>query len=142
MIFDIIFFITHRFEKIIHDTIFDLIIIDVDQIYVMIVRINKQHFEQLNEMHVNRRIRIDVALIENEKQFDIKNIISKILKKYENMNNENKTYELSTHNSNDHVIDLHVEKQFFHDFIYFLFETKLKIFKTYLNKHLINNFIR
>ena len=34
------------------------------------------------------------------------------------------------------------KKQFFHDFIYSLSETELKVFKAYLDKHLINDFIR
>ena len=49
------------------------------------------------------------------------------------MNDENKTYDLSKHTSNDHVIELQIEKHFFHDFIYSLFERKLKKFKTYFD---------
>ena len=42
------------------------------------------------------------------------------------MNDENTIYEFSKHISNDHVIELQIEKHSFHDFIYSLFETESK----------------
>ena len=60
------------------------------------------------------------------KQFDIKCIIFEILQTYKNMNDENTIYEFSKHISNDHVIELQIEKHSFHDFIYSLFETESK----------------
>ena len=57
------------------------------------------------------------------------------------MNDKNKTYEFSTHISNDYIINLQNKKHFFHDFIYSLFESRLKTFKIDFDKYLINDFI-
>lgn len=75
-------------------------------------------------MHANRRARIDATLIENEKKFDVKCMISKKLKVYKNMNDKNKIYKLSKHDSNDYIIEFNEKNQFSHDFIYFLFKIK------------------
>ena len=92
-------------------------------------------------MHFNRRIHIDETILKKKTSFDVKNFISKKFKNYENLNNENKIYELSFHDFDNHVIDLQ-KKQSFYDFIYSLFESKLKVFKIYFDKHLKNDFIR
>ena len=49
---------------------------------------------------------------------------------------------MSKYNSTNHVINLKKNKTFLYDFIYLFFEKKLKIFKQYIDKHLINEFIR
>ena len=81
-------------------------------------------------------------MIKNEKMFDIKCIIFEVLHAYKNMSDENKIYELSTHISNDYVINLQNEKHFFYNFIYSLFETKSKKIEICFDKYLIKNFIR
>ena len=65
-----------------------------------------------------------------------------MLHEYEKLNNENKIYELSNYDSNDHAIDLKKDKKSTHKSIYSLFENALKILRVYINKHLINDFIR
>ena len=59
---------------------------------------------------------------------------------YEKLNNDNKIYELSNHDSNDQIIDL--KKKSLHKSMYFLFENEFKILRVYIDKHLINDFIR
>ena len=49
---------------------------------------------------------------------------------------------MSKYNSTNHVINLKKNKTFLYDFIYLFFEKKLKIFKQYIDKHLIIEFIR
>ena len=61
--------------------------------------------------------------------------------RHKNINDENKIYEFSKYISNDYVIELQIEKHFFHDFIYSLFKSELKNFKIYFDKHFVNNFI-
>ena len=51
-------------------------------------------------------------------------------------------YELSKYKFNDYVIDFKKKVQFFYNFIYFFLKSKLKILKTYIEKYLVNNFIR
>ena len=55
---------------------------------------------------------------------------------------KNLTYELSKHKFNNYVINFEKKTQFSYDFIYFFSKLKLKIFKTYIKKHFVNNFIR
>ena len=79
----------------------------------MIVRVCKHHLEILKNVHVSRRVQINNALIKNESKLNFRVVILDVLKIYENLSNEDKIYELSKHNSNDHVINLIDEKQFF-----------------------------
>ena len=76
----------------------------------------------------------------NDKRF--KKTIFECFKKFENLNNENKTYKLSEHRFMNHVIKLKEDKSSSYDLIYFLSKSELKILKKYLNKHLKNDFIR
>ena len=71
----------------------------------------------------------------------LKKTIFKCFKKFENLNNENKTYKLSEHKFMNYVIKLKKNKSSFYDLIYFLSESELKIFRKYLNKNLKNDFI-
>ena len=64
------------------------------------------------------------------------------LKKFEKIIDENKIYELSNHEFDDHAIDLKLNKKSSYDFIYSLFENELTILRIYLNKHLKNDFIK
>ena len=70
--------------------------------------------------------------------------ISKCLKYYENINikNEKKIYILFEHDFTNHIIDFINNAQLLYDFIYFLFEKKFKMFKTYIDKHLTIDFIK
>ena len=58
------------------------------------------------------------------------------------MTNENKTYELFNHEFDDHAINLKSNKKSSYEFIYALSKNEFKILRTYLNKHLKNEFIR
>ena len=93
-------------------------------------------------MHVLKRIQIKFVLTKMKKKFDIKITFFDILKTYKKLDNENKIYELSNFDSNDHIIILEKNKKSFHESIYFLFENKFRILHIYIEKHLINEFIR
>ena len=69
-------------------------------------------------------------------------MLYEILHEYEKLNNENKIYESSNHDSNDHVIDLKNDKKFSHKSIYSLLKNEFKILRVHIDKHLINDFIR
>ena len=69
-------------------------------------------------------------------------ILFEILHDYEKLNNEDKIYELSNHDSNDHAIDLKKDKKASHESIYFLFDNEFRVLRVYIEKHLINDFIR
>ena len=96
----------------------------------------------LNSIYIQRRTQIDSTLTKINDKSNIKIIIFEILKKFENFINENKTYELSNHESNDHVINLKSNKKSFYDFIYSLFKVELKILRIYFDKHFKNDFIK
>ena len=59
-----------------------------------------------------------------------------------NIENKKKIYTLFEHNFTNHVIDFINDAQSSYDFIYFLFEKELKMFKAYIDKHLIIDFIK
>ena len=71
-----------------------------------------------------------------------KKTIFECFKEFENLSNENKTYKLLKYEFMNYVMKLKENKSFFYDLIYFLSESKLKILKKYLNKHLKNDFIQ
>ena len=108
----------------------------------MIVRVCKYRNDALKNVHVSRRVQINNVLIENKFMSNFKTIILDVLKTYNDIDSENKVYELSKHIVDDHVIELIDEKQFSHDFIYSMFKTKLKVLRAYLDKHFQNDFIR
>ena len=60
----------------------------------------------MQKIHVQRRIQINFVLTKIKEKFDIKIILLEILHEYEELNNKNKIYELSNHDSNNHAIDL------------------------------------
>ena len=99
------------------------------------------NLEILKNVHVSRRVQINNVLIKNENKSNFRVVILDVLKIYENLSNEDKTYELSKHDSNNHVINVIDEKQYFHDFIYLLSKAKLKVLKAYIDKHFVNDFI-
>ena len=59
-----------------------------------------------------------------------------------NIENEKKIYILFEHDFTNHIIDFINNAQLSYNFIYFLFEKELKVFKTYIDKHLIIDFIK
>ena len=136
------FHITKRIENIKSNVLVNDILKNQTTTFVMIVRVCKHHLEILKNVHVSRRVQINNALIKNESKLNFRVVILDVLKIYENLSNEDKIYELSKHYSNDHVINLIDEKQSSHDFIYSLSKAKLKMFKAYINKHLVNDFIQ
>ena len=77
-----------------------------------------------------------------EEKLDIKITLFEILHEYEKLSNENKIYELSNHDSDNHAIDLKKDKKSFHESIYFLFENEFRVLRAYIEKHLVNDFIR
>ena len=136
------FHITKRIENIKSNVLINDILKNQTTTFVMIVRVCKHHLEILKNVHVSRRVQINNALIKNENKSNFRVAILYVLKIYENLSNENKTYEFSKHDSNDHIINLVDEKQSSHDFLYSLSKAKLIVLKTYINKHLVNDFIR
>ena len=70
--------------------------------------------------------------------------ISKCLKYYEDMSieNEKNIYILFEHDFTNHIIDFINNAQSSYNFIYFLFENKLKVLKAYIDKHLTIDFIK
>ena len=108
----------------------------------MFVRTFNDEKTDLNEIHIERRAQINSTLLKIEKKPDIKITIFEILKKFAEIIEKNKIYELSNHEFDDHLINLKSNKKFSYDFIYFLSENELTILKTYFDKHLKNDFIR
>ena len=108
----------------------------------MFVRVIRDEKKNMNNVHIERRTQIDFVFTKIKNKSNIKIIIFEILKKFVDLTNENKTYELFDHESNDHAINLKFDKKFSYDFIYSLSKNELKILRAYLNKHLKNEFIR
>ena len=108
----------------------------------MFVRILHDENKNMNMIHIERRTQIDSTLAKIKNKSDIKINIFEILKKFADLTDENKTYELFDHDSNDHAINLKSDKKSSYDFIYSLSEDELAILRAYLNKHLKNDFIR
>ena len=93
----------------------------------------------MKNVHSFRKIQINLVVA---KKLDETIEISKIWLKHNDIFDDEKAYQLSKHDSIDHVINLKKNKTFSYDFIYFLFEKKLKVFKQYIDRHLIIEFIR
>ena len=108
----------------------------------MFVRVVHDENKNMNNVHIERRIQIDFALAKIENKSDIKVIILEVLKEFADLTDENKTYELFDHESNDHAINLKFDKKFSYDSIYSLSKDEFKILRAYLNKHFKNDFIR
>ena len=108
----------------------------------MFVRILHDENKNMNMIHIERRTQIDSILAKMKNKSNIKVNIFEVLKKFVNLTNENKVYELFDHDSNDHVIDLKSNKKSFYDSIYSLSKDEFAILRTYLNKHFKNDFIR
>ena len=96
----------------------------------------------MNKIYIFQRVFINNIIVLNKK--NITTFISKCLKYYKNINikNEKKNYILFEHDFTNYIIDFINNTQSLYNFIYFLFEKKFKMFKTYINKHLMINFIK
>ena len=101
-------------------------------VYVFYIR---SKLNELCNIHLKQRARVITMNVS-------KKTIFKCFKKFENLKNEDKAYKLSEHEFINYVIELKKDKSSSYNFIYFLSESELKIFKKYLNKHLKNDFIR
>ena len=134
-------FITSRIEKIESKKLINATFNEKEHVFVMFVQMIFEKIKYLNDVHIERRSQIDSALSKMKKK-DIKSSLLEILKKFADMTNENKAYELSDHELDDHAIDLKSDKKSSYEPIYALFENELKILRAYLNKHLKNEFIR
>ena len=108
----------------------------------MFVRVTRDEKKNMNNVHIERRAQIDSVFTKIKDKSNIKIIISEILKEFADLTDENKTYELFDHESDDHAINLKSDKKFSYDSIYSLSKDEFKILRAYLNKHLKNEFIR
>ena len=82
------------------------------------------------------------AASQSEKDEAVEPIIPKAYEEFRDVFSEEKANVLPEHGKNDHAIDLMNERQPPYDFIYNLSETELTILRQYIDKHLINQFIR
>ena len=117
-------------------------LVDNFVVYVLYVRISKKHDEDLKNIHKIRKIQISVALQKKEIRKKQKIEIPKKWQHIEKLFKKNLAYELSKHDFSDYAINFEKEVQLSYNSIYFFFESKLKILKAYIEKHLTNNFIR
>ena len=137
-----IFFITNRIEKIESKKLAIVIVNDKKKIFVMFVRAYIDEKTIMQKIHIERRAQIDSILMKIEKKSDITIIILECLKKFVEINNEKKIYELSNHEFDDHAINLKENKKSSYDLIYSLFENELTVLRVYFDKHLKNEFIK
>ena len=137
-----ILFIVNRIEKIESKELVNVVVDDKKQSFVMFVRVLRDEKTNMNNVHIERRAQIDSTLAKMKNKSDIKIIIFEVLKKFADLADENKAYELFDHESDDHVIDLKSDKKSLYDFIYSLSKNELKILRAYLDKHLKNDFIK
>ena len=119
--------------------IIEILLNENKTIYFLIIR---SWNNDLNKIFIFWRILINNAIALNKKKIII--FIFECLKYYKNINIENKKkiYILFEHDFTNHIIDFINNAQLLYNFIYFLFEKKFKMFKTYINKHLIIDFIK
>ena len=137
-----ILFITNRIEKIESKELVNATIDEKKEIFVMFVRILYDEKKNMNSVHIERRIQIDFVLAKIKDKSNIKIILFEVLKKFADLTDENKTYELFDHEFDDHAIDLKSSKKSSYDSIYSLSKIEFKVLRVYLNKHFKNEFIR
>ena len=141
MIVKSFFFITNRIEKIESKKLINAILNEKKHVFVMFVQMISDEIKYLNDVHIERRLQIDSAFAKMKKK-NIKNFLFEVLKEFVDMTNKNKTYELFDHEFDDHAINLKSSKKSSYEFIYALSKDEFKILRTYLNKHLKNEFIK
>ena len=129
-------FITHRVDVLDSNDFVKKVMNNDNVVYVLYIW---TIVDDMKNVHSSRKIQISLIVA---KKFDETIEISKVWLKHNDIFDDEKTYQLSKHDSTDHVINLKKNKTFSYNFIYFLFEKKLKVFKQYIDKHLIIEFIR
>ena len=139
---DNILFTINRIEKIEFEELINDIVDDKKKIFVMFVRTYIDEKTKMQKIHIERRTQIDAILMKIKDKSNITITIFDCLKEFEKIIDENKIYELSNHEFDDHAIDLKSSKKSSYNLIYSLFENELTILKVYLNKHLKNDFIK
>ena len=132
------FFITKRIEKIELKIIVEKFINKKIVVYLLIIQF---YYNNLKKVYISRKTLINSAITKNKLNITV--IISKYLTTYKEINikNNNKVFELFKYNFNDYIIDFINNVESLHKFIYFFFKNKLYVFKIYINKHFVNNFI-
>ena len=110
-------------------------------VYVFYIRNHDEDKKDFKNVYKFRKVQINVTIQDqkNDKKQKIK--ISKEWQHIEKFFKKDLTYELSKHKFNDYVIDFEKKTQFLYNFIYSFSKLKLKILKTYIEKHFVNNFI-
>ena len=131
--------ITKRVNVIKSKIIIEDLIDEKKQTYFIIV---KFYNDDLSNVYITRKALINNIITKNKNDKITK--ILKCLKYYEQLNIKNKikTFELFNHNLNNYIIDLINEIELSHNFIYSFFENEFKVLKIYIDKHLVNNFIK
>ena len=134
-----VFYTTKRIEIIEFEVMIETILNEKVSTYLLIIR---SWENDLNKIYIFWRVLINNAIAKNKINMMI--FMSKCLKHYKKLNieNENKIYTLIKHDFENYIIDFIENVEFLHDSIYFLFEKKFKIFKTYIDKHLVIDFIK
>ena len=131
--------ITKRVDVIKPKIIIENLIDEKEQTYFIII---KSYNNDLSDVYITRKTLINNTVTKNKNNEITK--ISKCLKYYEQLNIKNKikTFELFNYNFNNYTINLIDETELSHNFIYSFFENEFKILKIYIDKHLVNNFIK
>ena len=131
--------ITKRVNVIESKIIIENLIDEKEQTYFIIV---KSYNDNLNNVYITRKTLINNVVTKNKNDEIAK--ISKCLKYYKQLNIKNKikTFELFDYDFNNYVIDFINEIELLHNFIYSLFENEFKILKVYIDKYLVNDFIK
>ena len=129
-------FIIHRVDVFDSNDFVEEIMNDNNVVYVFHIW---TIIDDMKNVHLFRKIQINLIVA---KKLDETIEISKIWLKHNDIFDDKKAYQLSKHDSTDHVINLKENKTSLYDFIYFFFEKELKVFKQYIDKHLVIEFIR
>ena len=129
-------FIIHRVDVLDSNDFVEKVMNDDNVVYVFHIW---TVVDDMKNVHSFRKIQINLAVA---KKLDETIEISKVWLKHSDIFDDEKTYQLSKHDSIDHVINLKKNKTSLYDSIYFFFEEKLKVFRQYIDKHLIIEFIR
>ena len=131
--------ITKHVDVIKSKTIIENLIDEKKQTYFMIIRF---YNDDLSDVYITHKTFINNVIIKNKNDEITK--ISKCLKYYEQLDIKNKirTFEFFNHDFDDYIINFIDEIELSHNFIYLFFENEFKVFKVYINKHLVNNFIK
>ena len=131
--------ITKRVDVIKLKIIIEDLINEKKQTYFMIIRF---YNDNLNDVYITRKTFINNVITKNKNDKIVK--ILKCLKYYEQLDikDEIKIFEFFDYNFDDYTINLIDEVESLYGFIYLFFENELKVLKVYIDKHLVNDFIK